>query len=109
MKHNTKTPFALTLGASLVAGLSSTAINAEPFVMTDLSYNQTTNLSTGMIKVKDGSCGEGKCGGKIPSKVEDTVEGAYEDNEIDDVIDPVIESDDAAQEIITDEDEVTEI
>ena len=65
MKHNTQTSFALTLGASLIAGLGATTTHADPFVMTDLSYNQVTGSniqSGGMIKVKDGACGEGKCG-----------------------------------------------
>lgn len=109
MKHNTQTPFALTLGASLIVGLSATATHADPFFMTDLSYNQTTgsNVESGaFVKVKDGACGEGKCGGNVPSKVEKPVED--EKSDVENTLDQVIENNDEIQPQTT-EDEPVEI
>lgn len=85
MKNNTKTSFALAMGASFVTGLSATAANAEtnvntdPFAMSELS-NGYMNLAeadsdAGKMKMKDGACGEGKCGSNMKSGAKKAMEG----------------------------------
>lgn len=89
MKKNTSTPFAIALGTSLVSGLSANAVQANealdtdsnPFAMTELSsgYRQIAQADQekgGSMKMKDGACGEGKCGGAMmQGNQEKTVEG----------------------------------
>lgn len=69
---------AFAVGASLVTGLASTAAIADnnPFALTELSsgYMNLAEADTdqdGNKKMKDGSCGEGKCGGKMAAPAED--------------------------------------
>ncbi len=89
MKNTPSTQFAIALGASLVSGLSvqsalaNDALDADgnPFAMSELSsgYLQTAEADkeqSGSMKMKDGSCGEGKCGGAMmQSGQEKAVEG----------------------------------
>ena len=89
MKKSNKTPLALAIGGTLVSGLTSTAIQADtfseidanPFALTELSagYMQTAEADSekdGSMKMKDGSCGEGKCGGAMAKGSEEkTAEG----------------------------------
>ncbi|WP_305907036.1 hypothetical protein Q9L42_018005 [Methylomarinum sp. Ch1-1] len=78
MKKSKNTPFAIALGTSLVSGLSANVAqadasidaNSNPFALTELSsgYMQTAQSDqeqSGSMKMKDGSCGEGKCGGAM--------------------------------------------
>lgn len=63
MKKTYKTPFALAMTASLLP----MAVQAEsnPFSLSDLGpgYMQTAEAAKdGTDKMKDGACGEGKCG-----------------------------------------------
>ena len=89
MKNIRKTPLAIAIGTTLLSGLAATAVQAEtqdnPFAMTDLNsgYMQlAVDTSEGSSKMKDGSCGEGKCGGKMMEKgdAEKMVEGACAGN-----------------------------
>ncbi len=84
MKKNNKAPLAIAIGSTLVSGIASTAVQAEttsninnnPFSIIDLStgYMQTAASDSG--KMKDGSCGEGKCGGAMQKGLEEkTAEG----------------------------------
>ena len=89
MKKSNKTPLALAIGGTLVSGLTSTAIQADtlseldanPFALNELStgYMQTAEADSdkdGATKMKDGSCGEGKCGGAMAKCSEEkTAEG----------------------------------
>jgi len=89
MKKSIKTPLAIAVGSTLVSGLTSTAIqaepitdiNANPFAVTELSagYMQTAKADSekdSTTKMKDGSCGEGKCGNKMMKGSEEkTAEG----------------------------------
>lgn len=63
MKKLNKTPFALTLGATLLAGVASTAAHAD-FGVTELSqgYMQLAAADSEDMKKKEGGCGEAKCG-----------------------------------------------
>jgi uncharacterized low-complexity protein len=70
MKKINKTAFAV--GTSVVAGLCSTMVNANnnPFGMSELSsgYMNIAEADVeleGAKKMKDGACGEGKCGNKM--------------------------------------------
>ncbi len=90
MKKTNKTPFAIAVGGTLISGLTSTAIqadvqtelDADPFALTELStgYMQTaesdSDSDSNMKMMKDGSCGEGKCGGAMKKGMEEkTTEG----------------------------------
>ena len=89
MKKSNKTPLALAVGGTLVSGLTSTAIQADiptdldanPFALTELStgYMQTAEADSetdSEMKMKDGNCGEGKCGGAMKKGMEEkTTEG----------------------------------
>ncbi len=89
MKKSEKSPFAIALSTSIISGLSATAAQADnlidttenPFSLTELSsgYMQTAKADegdSGSMKMKDGACGEGKCGaGMMESNQEKTVEG----------------------------------
>lgn len=70
MKKLNKTPFALTLGATLLAGMASTA-HAE-FGVTELNhgYMQLAEADVADMKKKEGSCGEAKCGANKKETVE---------------------------------------
>ncbi len=90
MKNTQKTPLAIAIGTTLLSGLAATAVQAEtqtnPFAMTDLDsgYMQlaAADSKDDSSKVKDGSCGEGKCGGKMMEEgaAEKMVEGACAGN-----------------------------
>ncbi len=66
MKKFNKTT--LALGTSIIAGLGASNVMAEssPFAMQELSagYMNLAEADGMGQKSKDGSCGEGKCGGK---------------------------------------------
>lgn len=75
-KINQKT---LALGASLIAcaGVSSVLAENSPFGLKELSSGYMNTAEAGDIessaeKVKEASCGEGKCGGQVKPK---TAEG----------------------------------
>ena len=94
MKLSNKTPLAIAVGTTLASGLTSTAIQADtlseldsnPFTINELSagYMQTAEADAGSedsSKMKDGSCGEGKCGGAMAKGSEEkTSEGACAGN-----------------------------
>lgn len=87
MKKSNKAPLAIAIGSTIVSGLAASAVQAEssltpnenPFSMTELSsgYMQTAKAdNSGSAKMKDGSCGEGKCGSAMQKGSEEkTVEG----------------------------------
>ncbi len=65
-----KKPTALTLGAAVAATLSAGSIaNAEtnPFGVSELPSGY---MQLAEAEKKDGSCGAGKCGGKMKEKME---------------------------------------
>lgn len=72
MKKNQKTPFALAISASLLPfAANAVQTEANPFALSDLSsgYMQTAEADKdGASKMKDGTCGEGKCGGAMMEK-----------------------------------------
>jgi len=84
-----KAPLAIAVGTSLFAGLTANAANAEevmslevnPFSLNELEqgYMQMAKADTkkSAVKMKDGACGEGKCGASMMPKgaLEKTVEG----------------------------------
>ena len=85
MKKSNKTSLALAVGGTLLSSLASTSvqadslstIDADPFKLTELSdgYMQTVEAEKGS-KAKEGSCGEGKCGGAMSKGSEEkTAEG----------------------------------
>ena len=66
MKKQHKTPLAIALGASLLP-FAAQAADVNPFALTDLGngYMLTAEAKGDQAatdKMKDGSCGEGKCG-----------------------------------------------
>jgi uncharacterized low-complexity protein len=86
MKKTNKTPFAAAMGTAFLSTFAATAANAEtnPFAMTDMNngYMQVAEASKSgeaMPGMKEGSCGEGKCGGAMQSAPK-TVEGACAGN-----------------------------
>ena len=69
MRRNQKTPFALAMSASLLP-FTANAVQTEanPFALSDLNsgYMQTAEAEKdGESKMKDGACGEGKCGASM--------------------------------------------
>jgi len=84
-----KAPLAIAVGTSLFAGLTASTVNAEeivnleanPFSLNELEqgYMQVAkaDAKTTAVKMKDGACGEGKCGASMLPKgaLEKTVEG----------------------------------
>lgn len=73
---------AFVVGTSIVAGLGSTAVSAEsnPFDVSELSSGymniaEADVVEEGAKKIKDGVCGEGKCGGKMSGAAEKAKEG----------------------------------
>lgn len=86
MKNNKNASFALALGATFVSGLSMNAVmstsalaeDSNPFLLTELpsGYMQLAENESSKgkaMKMKDGACGEGKCGSSM-------MEGAEEKN-----------------------------
>ncbi|MCQ8103593.1 hypothetical protein NP590_05715 [Methylomonas sp. SURF-2] len=75
MKKTHKTPFALAMSASLLPfAANAVQSDSNPFAMQDLSsgYMQTAEAEKdGASKMKDGACGEGKCGGQMMDKASD--------------------------------------
>ena len=94
MRKTKQSPLLLAMGTTLVSGLSITAVQANPFVMTELSegYMQLAQADTkdgkatkkedkASSKMEDGSCGEGKCGGDMMKGGEEkTAEGSCAGN-----------------------------
>jgi uncharacterized low-complexity protein len=68
MKKIQKTPLAIAMGASLLPLTANLAqADSNPFALTEMSaaYMQTAEAAPqtgGADKMKDGACGEGKCG-----------------------------------------------
>ena len=88
MKKINKTPLIIAVGGTIASGLTSTAIQAEtqlgieanPFEISELSagYMQiakSDSEKSGTKIMKDGSCGEGKCGASMTGSEEKTAEG----------------------------------
>ncbi|SHE21601.1 hypothetical protein [methanotrophic endosymbiont of Bathymodiolus puteoserpentis (Logatchev)] len=86
MKMINKTKFAI--GTSLVAGLVTgcTTSDTNLFGQEELSsgyMNQADSAKEEAVtKVKDGACGEGKCGGKMMSDKEKVKEGTCGDKKM---------------------------
>ncbi|MBD9357423.1 HvfA family oxazolone/thioamide-modified RiPP metallophore [Methylomonas albis] len=76
MKKINKTPFAIAIGASLLPTLAGNIALADnnPFALSELSsgYMLTAEAKpeAGADKMKDGSCGEGKCGASMKKSTE---------------------------------------
>lgn len=83
MKKINKTPFAAAMGTAVLSTLAVTAAHAEsnPFAMNDMNsgYMQLAAADTAKSGMKEGSCGEGKCGGAMKAAPK-TVEGACAGN-----------------------------
>lgn len=65
MKKTYRTPLALAVGASLLPLTAMAQTDSNPFALTDIGsgYMQTAEAGKdGADKMKDGACGEGKCG-----------------------------------------------
>jgi len=66
MTHKTKTPLALAIGTAFVASLAASSIanaapnSSNPFAMSELNSGYMQVADSHM---KEGKCGEGKCGG----------------------------------------------
>lgn len=90
MKKSNKTPFAIALGGTIVTSLIAPAIQANthtkpdsnPFSLTKsspLSDTQTAESDLekdNTMKMKNGACGEGKCGSSMAKGSEEkTAEG----------------------------------
>ncbi len=83
MKKINKTAF--VVGTSIAAGIGATAVSADsnPFEVSELSSgymnvaeaDMADVVEEGVKKMKDGVCGEGKCGGKMSGAAEKTEEG----------------------------------
>lgn len=84
MKKINKTPFAAAMGTAVLSTLAVTAVHAEanPFAMTDMNsgYMQLAEADAAKPGMKEGSCGEGKCGGAMMKSAPKTVEGACAGN-----------------------------
>ncbi|AMK75549.1 MULTISPECIES: hypothetical protein [Methylomonas] len=71
MKKINKTPFAIAIGASLLPTLAGNIAQADsnPFALSELNsgYMLTAEAKpeAGADKMKDGACGEGKCGASM--------------------------------------------
>ncbi|MGR8929670.1 MAG: hypothetical protein ACU836_03450 [Gammaproteobacteria bacterium] len=76
MKKIQKTPFAIAMSASLLPfAANAMETDANPFAFSDLNsgYMQTAEADkSGDSKMKDGACGEGKCGGQMMKPSTDT-------------------------------------
>jgi len=81
-----KTKFAI--GTSLIAGLVTGCATSDNnlFGQKELSsgyMNQADSVKEeGMTKAKDGTCGEGKCGGKVATDMEKVKEGTCGDKKM---------------------------
>jgi len=84
MKKFHKTPLALAMGASLFPLAASVAqADTNPFALSEMNsaYMQTAEAkpdASGTDKMKDGACGEGKCGAamkKTPAAEKKAIEG----------------------------------
>lgn len=87
MKKTNNTPLAIAMGSTLISGLAMTdaqantlsEMDANPFKIAELSagYMQTAKSEKDKVqKMKDGSCGEGKCGSAMMKGAEEkTTEG----------------------------------
>lgn len=65
MKKTHKTPFALAMSATLLPLAAMAQTDSNPFALSEMSsgYMQTAEAGKdGADKMKDGACGEGKCG-----------------------------------------------
>ncbi|WP_150049052.1 MULTISPECIES: hypothetical protein [Methylomonas] len=75
MKKIQKTPFALAIGASLLPFAANAAQpDANPFALSDLTSGYMLSAEAekdASSKMKDGACGEGKCGGAMMQKSTD--------------------------------------
>ena len=77
MKKINKTPFALAIGASLLPTLAGNIAQADsnPFALSELSSGYMLSAEAkpeaGADKMKDGACGEGKCGAAMMKKATD--------------------------------------
>ena len=71
MTHKTKTPLALAIGTAFVASLAASSIanaapnSSNPFAMSELNSGYMQVADSHM---KEGKCGEGKCGGDKQKK-----------------------------------------
>ncbi|MBT5221750.1 MAG: hypothetical protein HON51_03580 [Gammaproteobacteria bacterium] len=77
MNKINKTKF--IIGTSIIAGFTSGCASGDkPFAQKDLSSGYMNESETaklhGTEKAKDGSCGEGKCGGKMAAPAVDVDE-----------------------------------
>ena len=91
MKNFAKTPLALTLGTSLLAGFAvnvahaeTTGTQASPFSMTELAHGymqlaEADAMKATEAKKADGSCGEAKCGAKKTESAAKAKEGSCGD------------------------------
>mgnify|MGYP000229214283 CR=1 FL=1 len=86
-----KAPLAIAVGTTLLGGLTVTSANAEAVADLDLASNPfslsemdggymqlaKSDSKKSAVKMKDGACGEGKCGASMMPKgaLEKTVEG----------------------------------
>lgn len=73
MKKISKTPFAIAIGATLVGNVAQA--DSNPFGLSELSsgYMLTAEAKPEAAdKMKDGACGEGKCGASMMKKSADT-------------------------------------
>ena len=70
MKKIHKAKFAI--GTSIIAGLTTGCATSEnnPFAQKELTSGYMNEAESASQKVKDGACGEGKCGGKMTAPVE---------------------------------------
>ena len=70
MKTINKTKFAI--GASIMAGITTGCATSEsdPFSQKELSSGYMNQTESTTHKVKDGACGEGKCGGEVAAPVD---------------------------------------
>ncbi len=88
MKKNAHSPLYIALGTSILSGLSLSSVQANetpvednPFTLTELSSGymnmaEADSDKKGSMKMKDGACGEGKCGSSMMKSNEDKmVEG----------------------------------
>lgn len=76
-KKHSKKHLALAMSSAVAAGFSfSPLLNAaqNPFALTDLT-NGYLEVAEGEKKA-EGSCGEGKCGGKMKMEMEKKAEGS---------------------------------
>ncbi len=71
MKTINKTKFAI--GTSIIAGLTAgcATSGSDPFAQKELASGYMNEADSATEKVKDGACGEGKCGGSMAAPVEE--------------------------------------